>query len=151
MSQWPDYLVDGRRVTILPAKTITTALTGDTSGVGSASGVTIGTGVKYLGFQGVFTYGSGGTTAKLWIQTSFDGGTTWFDVGNMAFTTATLTKVGAVGAHIVAAAPATPTDATLADNTINNGLLGDRVRVKLTTTGTYAGGTTLKVDIVAKG
>jgi hypothetical protein len=151
MSQWPDYLVNGRKVTLLPAKTITTALTGDTSGYGAAAGVDLGYGLQYVGFQGVFTYGSGGTTAKAWIQTSFDNGTTWFDVANMAFTTATLTKVGAVSSRIVAAAPATPTDAALADNTINNGLLGNKIRVKLTTTGTYAGGTTLKIDIIAKG
>jgi len=32
-----------------------------------------------------------------------------------------------------------------------NGLLGDRVRVKVTTTGTYAGGTTLAIAMVTRG
>lgn len=136
---WADYQVNGRKILLLPTKTITTALTNDLSGLGGASGVNIGPGAAYLGFQGIFAWGSGGTTAKAWLQTSFDGGVTWFDIANMAFAVAILSKVGAVSSRIVAAAPATPTDATLADNTINNGLLGDRVRVKLTTTGTYAG------------
>jgi len=37
------------------------------------------------------------------------------------------------------------TDGTLADNTANQGMIGDRIRAKLITTGTYAGGTTMAV------
>lgn len=136
----------GRRINIA-SRTITTALTGDLTSTGGSAGISGLGGATYLGFTGVFTYGSGGTTAAAYIQTSFDGGTTWFDVANMAFTTTTLTKVGAITLSQAAAAPATPTDGTLASNTINQGLLGDRVRIKLTTTGTYAGGTTLKIDM----
>lgn len=102
-----------------------------------------------LGFQGTFTYTSGGTTCKAFLQTSFDGGVTWCDIACMAFTTASLKKVGCISPVIAAAAPATPTDGTLADNTINNGLLGDRVRVKVISTGTYAG-TTLTVTVVPR-
>jgi hypothetical protein len=131
-------------------KTITAAVTGVTTFTYGAVGLTGLGGARYVGFQGILTYGSGGTTVKAWLQTSFDNGVTWVDIANMAFTTATLTKVGAVSTSIAAAAPATPTDGSLADNTINNGLIGDRLRIKYTTTGTYAGGTTLKINAWAK-
>jgi len=39
--------------------------------------------------QGMFTYGSGGTSADAWVQTSFDGGLTWADVANFHFLLAT--------------------------------------------------------------
>jgi hypothetical protein len=39
------------------------------------------------------------------------------------------------------------TDGTLAANTAKDGVLGALWRVKYTTVGTYAGGTTLNVDI----
>jgi hypothetical protein len=141
----------GLKFTLLNPLTITTALTAYTAGTPyGASGFTNLGGARYVGFEAIFTYGSGGTTCKAWVQTSFDGGTTWLDVVNFAFTTASLNKVGAISAAIAAAAPATPTTQTLADNTMNNGLLGDRLRVVITTTGTYAGGTTLKIACVAK-
>lgn len=136
-------------VTLLPQTDITTALTAKV-----VEPVMLWTPPKhpaYVGLQGRFIYGSGGTTAKAWIQSSFDGGTTWFDVCNFAYTTATLTKVGSV--HLYPSAgvtPATPTDGTLADNTCNNGLIGDRLRVKLTTTGTYAGSTSLTITAVQR-
>ena len=104
--------------------------------------------VESITVQAAFTYGSGGTTTKAWVQSSVDGGTTWFDIANFAFTTSTATRLY----HLTAAAVtsiATPTDGTLADNTSVNGLLGDRFRVKLTTTGTYAA-TSLVVTAIAK-
>lgn len=136
----------GSHIALLPATTITTAVTGTTT-----TPVTRLAGMSYLMVKALFTYGSGGTTVKAWIQTSFDGGTTWVDVMNFAFTTASGDKVSAACIFIAPATQAaTPTDGTLADNTINQGTLGDRIRVKYTTTGTYAGGSSLKLDAVAK-
>lgn len=110
----------------------------------------LGAGCNYLGLTAVFTYvADSATSVKAWVQTSFDGGVTWNDIVNFAFTTSTLKKVAAVSTNI-AATHATPTDATLADNTINNGLLGDRVRVKLTTVGTYGAGTNLTITGFSK-
>lgn len=134
--------------TLLPATTISTAVNGlvtDRVFVGQ-----VPDGCTYLAAQASFLYGSGGTTAKAWIQTSLDGGLTWCDIMNFAFTTAAAAKVSAVGLRVALAAGVTPTDATLADNTILNGLLGDRLRVKYTTTGTYAGATSLKVTAVLR-
>lgn len=107
-------------------------------------------GANYIGFKATFTYvASSATSAKAYVQTSFDGGTTWFDIACFAFTTATLDKVAAVTTQ-VAATHATPADGALADNTVANGLIGGRLRVKFVSVGTYGAGTILKIDCFAK-
>lgn len=93
---------------------------------------------QYLALEARFTHSYGGTSAKVYLQTSLDDGASWIDIASLAFASATATKVSAVNASIALAAGGTPTDGTLTDNTILNGLLGDRIRVKLITTGTYA-------------
>jgi hypothetical protein len=125
----------------LLSETITAAVTGDTpDGTGIPSG-----GVDdALTIQAVFTYGSGGTTAKAWVQTSVDDGTTWVDIANFAFTTSSARRLYTLTRAAVTSI-ATPSDGTLADNTAVNGFLGTLYRVKLTTTGTYAGDTTLVI------
>ena len=91
-----------------------------------------------------FIYGSGGTNAKFWVQTSFDGGLTWADVVNFAFLVASLSKVAKiVPVNVV---PTDVTDATLADNTIGAAPPGFKWRVKYTTTGTYAGNTSIRIS-----
>ncbi len=148
---YSDFVRNGQRTTILPAKTITSALANDTSGSGGALGVTNLPGVRYVALQSTFVYGSGGTTAKLYLQTSFDGGVTWVDVISHAFATTTATKISAVGTGTAPASQGfSPTDGTLTDNTVNNGVLGDRVRVKLITVGTYAGATSIRADVLLK-
>lgn len=105
--------------------------------------------IESLTLQAVITVAGGGTTAKAWVQTSLDGGVTWVDIASFAFTTSTATRVY----HLTPAAVtsiATPTDGSLADNTAVNGLLGDRFRVKLTTTGTYTGASSLVITAIAK-
>lgn len=127
---------------MLATTTITTAVTA------SLSGTSIIRNARALVLQAVFTYGSGGTSAKAWVQTSIDGGTTWFDIASFAFTTSSATRVYSLDTTAVTTIY-TPTDATLTDNTVKNGLLGDRYRVKYTTTGTYAGDTTLSISATA--
>jgi len=107
-------------------------------------------GMGYMVAQAKFVYGSGGTSCKAYVQTSLDSGVTWVDIASFAFLLATATKVSAVTMQVALGAAVTPTDGTLADNTIVNGLLGDRLRIKYVVTGTYAG-STLEVDILAKG
>lgn len=123
-----------------------------------AAGTVIGTVVKGLAganalmVQGNFTYGSGGTTCKVYVQTSLDGGATWVDIACFAFTTSSARRLSAVNSYPSTAftANTTPGDAALTDNTVLNGLIGDMVRAKVVIVGTYAA-TTLAVDIVAKG
>lgn len=134
-------------INLLPATTITgaTTVTGDVF----VFGPRIPEGVS---FESIFAWGSGGTTAKTYLQTSLDGGLTWFDIASQAFATAIASKVSAVSTAIAPGTQAfTPTDGSLTDNTVNNGVLGDRIRVKLVTTGTYAGGTTMAVWVALRG
>lgn len=130
-------------IKLLPTTTITTAVTG-------ATGATfrVNPGTCSLTMLAKFDYGSNGTTAKFWVQTSVDG-STWTDIANFAFTTSDLNKVAAVNIF-VAHTHATPSDAALSDNTIANGYIGEYLRVKYTTTGTYAGGTTITISAVTK-
>lgn len=102
-------------------------------------------GARSLAVLANFAYGSGGTATKAYVQTSLDGGATWVDVMAFAFTTSAAKKISAVRDNIALAAAYTPTDGSLTDDTIKDGLLGDRIRVKLTTTGTYAGASSLKL------
>ena len=134
-----------RSIVIVPTTTISTAVTGVLS-----DEFPLQPNLKAFALQAVFLYGSGGTTVKAWIQTSLDAGVTWIDIANFAFTTSALRKVTAINPGIVAAAPATPTDGTLGDNLLVNGILGDRCRCKWTTTGTYAGATSLTITAVPR-
>lgn len=108
-------------------------------------------GARALCLEAIFTYGSGGTSAKAWVQTTLDGGTTWFDIASFAFTTSSAKKLSTV--HLTTAlTPATvPTDGTLTDDTILNGVLGNRLRIKFSSVGIYAGSTVLAINAVAKG
>jgi hypothetical protein len=123
---------------------ITTALTNEV--VATVTGLTDKNRVSLVA---AFTYGSSGTSAKVYIQTSIDGGTTWYDIACFAFTTATAVKYLSVSALTAVNADATPTTGTLTDDTSINGLLGDRIRMVVTSTGTYAGSTSLKLDYYA--
>ena len=125
--------------------TITTAVTGVAGSVftgndGGVGGVTI---------QANFTYGSGGTTAKVWVQTSLDKGATWIDAGYFSFTTASARQILNLRAGTSITTAATATDGPAA--AVVDGIIGPQWRAKLTTTGTYAGGTTLAVDIYLNG
>lgn len=130
---------------------ITTAVTGSviTDGT-SASGedqafidrLTDLTGVT---LQVRFAYGSSGTSAKVYVQTSLDQGTTWVDIYCATFTTSSATKIVNLSGFTAKTTAATPTDGSLSDDTCLDGVLGDRLRAKITTTGTYATNTTVSV------
>ena len=133
---------------LLWTKTITTAI----AAPGETQGVLTGlTNVDQVIVQGVFDYGSGGTTAKAWLQTSFDNGATWVDVVSLAFLLADATKISVLSANVAPASQAfAPADGALTDDAVVNGAIGDRLRVKVITTGTYAGSTTLKVWVTGR-
>ena len=126
----------------LVSETITTALT--TVIRGEVSGLH---GMRSLSIEANFVYVSGGTTAQAWVQTSLDGGANWIDIANFAFATTSLRKVHNLN-HSIAVLSYTPLDGTLTDNTVKDGIFGDMLRVKLTTVGTYAGGTTLDINAI---
>lgn len=123
---------------------ITTALTGVVSGEAGALYAMNG-----LDVEVDFVYGSAGTSVAVYIQTTLDN-TNWFDIMAFAFTTASARKAMAVVMEAVATPP-TLTDGTMTGDTSQTGLLGDRIRVKVTSVGTYAGDTTLNVRMAPKG
>jgi hypothetical protein len=137
--------VPGFRRKLIDALAITTAATTNGTPITGLSGI------DYVAVEAIFTYGSsGGTAAKVYVQTSLDGGTTWIDIISFAFATSTASKVSAVTTAIALAAAGTPGDGALADNTILSGLIGDQIRAKVVTTGTYVGTTLMNVYMVAK-
>lgn len=140
----------GLRFVLLPALTIGAAV-----GVTTTTPVTGLVGMNSLIVQCLFLYGAGGTNVNAYIQTSLDGGTTWFDVMNFLHTTAALTRANAVTMNVSnGASPFAPialTDGAMTSNTSTQGILGDRVRLKYVTTGTYTGLTSLAVTAIAKG
>lgn len=105
---------------------------------------------EYATIQAVLTYGSGGTTIKVYLQTSFDvdpsGPVTWRDVAALAFATASANKASAVNMFLAATAATAATDGTLTDDTVVNGFMGARWRIKVVVAGTYVS-SNLRVDV----
>jgi hypothetical protein len=101
--------------------------------------------------QGTFTYGSGGTSADAYVQTSLDGGTTWIDVADFHFTTASARFAYNLNSSTSVTTEYTPSDGSLSANTAKDGIVGPLWRVKYTTVGTYAASTKLRVDMFANG
>lgn len=123
----------------------------------AAAGTVTGDAVSGFGYatsvalQAKFAYGAGGTAVKAYVQTSLDQGVTWFDIACFAFTTSAATKVSSITTRIAPASQAfAPTDVTLTDNTIIQGVIGDQLRCKYVSTGTYTGTTHLTVTAVSK-
>ncbi|MFO0271358.1 MAG: hypothetical protein ACK53W_12590 [Gemmatimonadota bacterium] len=87
--------------------------------------------------------GGGGTTIVR-VQTSLDEGGNWFDVARFDFTTSSANKYGCVDAR-VATVPTAIAALGTAD-TKRDGLLGDRLRIEVTTSGTvYTQGSSISV------
>lgn len=110
-------------------------------------------GVTYLAVESQLVVGSAGGTLDVYVQTSLDRGLTWIDILNHHFTTSTAKTVSTVvlPPQTAFTANTAPTDGTLTNNTVLNGLFGDRIRVKYVSAGTaYGANTTLRVDAVLK-
>lgn len=122
----------------------------------SAAGTQVGDwvtgldGVLALSIQTRLAWGSGGTSAKLYIQTSLDQGTTPIDIACIVFGTSSETEVINLSGLTPKTTQVQPSDGALTDDTCVDGILGDRIRAKLVTLGTYAGSTLLSVRAVAR-
>ncbi|MER9471086.1 hypothetical protein [Mesorhizobium sp. M0520] len=90
--------------------------------------------------------GTAGTSIVALVQTSLDGGATWFDVARFDFANTAGVKYanlsGTVSKAIIAYA-------ALAAEGVNDGLVGDQFRAVITSVGTYTN-TTLSVRIEAR-
>ncbi len=93
--------------------------------------------------QANFTYGSGGTTCKVDVETSLDQGLSWVPIARFAFLLASAEKLFNLSGLTPKTTAVTP--ATLSDDSVVDGILGDRLRCRITSTGTYAGNTSVSV------
>lgn len=99
--------------------------------------------IKAACLQCNFNYGSGGTSTKIVVETSFDQSLTWVEVARFAFTTASAEKIINLSALTPKLAAYTPI--ALTDDTAVDGILGDRWRARKIVVGTYAGNTSVSV------
>lgn len=145
--------MNGAGIKNLGDRTITTALTDQVITEGSLNG----TNVAYIGnlagmvsatLYAEFQYGSGGTTCAVIVQTSVNQGDDWIDICRFDFTTANAQKHATVGVF-ANAAPASL--AALASEGKLDHVLGDRLRAKVTSTGTYAGNTSVAIRAAVRG
>lgn len=128
-------------------------ITGGTFSLGDfsigAAGSQTGEAVTDLGGMSAVTlsarlaYGSGGTSCHAIVDTSLDQGVTWFEVARFDFTTAGAQKAMTVSGLTPRLAPLSA--AALMADTAVDGTLGDRLRARVVSTGTYAGSTVLSV------
>lgn len=130
------------------ANLLTTTLTTAVSATAGAV-LTLPRAPRNLTAQANFTYGSGGTNATAYLQTTLDNGLTWTDIACFQFTTASARKIVNLSAQTAVTTAVSPTDGSMTANTAQDGILGPRFRVKYASTGTYAGSTTLTVNIEA--
>lgn len=131
---------------------ITAALTDELVTESSLSGVAtsyIGNlaGMTSLTVWANFNFGATGTTTAAIIQTSLDQGTTWIDIIRFDFTTADRKAHATVG--VFSAGAVTTLAALSAEGKLDN-VLGDRIRAKVTTTGTHSGNTSLALRAVVR-
>lgn len=126
-------------------ETITTAQTASTK-----TAVTGLARAKALAIYVNFDYGSGGTTVDAYVQTSFDGGTTWIDIAQFSGTTSDAKRLYNLSALTAVTSIYTPSEGAMTANTCKDGLIGDQLRVKFTSVGTYAGSTTFGVYAVLR-
>lgn len=89
----------------------------------------------------------GGTAVDLWVQTSIDQGVTWIDIAHFSWAAASVVVAVNVSGLVSITAPVAITDGGLAVNSVREGILGDRYRTKITSIGTYAGGTRATVNV----
>ena len=100
---------------------------------------------RYIAALAKFVRTSGGTSLDAWLQTSLDGGDTYFDIMHFGFTLSTASKMKAFVAKEQA------TDLVPGDGVLTSGaivaILGNAYRWKYTTVGAYVGNLALSFNI----
>ncbi len=94
--------------------------------------------------------GAGGAKINVYIQSSIDQGQSWFDVANVAFANTPGVQLLNLSGLDKLSTPTAPSNLTLADNTVLDGPLGDRLQAVVISTGTYASGTLVSARGVAR-
>ncbi len=107
-------------------------------------------GANAVSLQVRLSGGASGTKINVYLQTTLDQGQSFFDVANIAFANTPGVQVVNLSALDKLTTVTAPTDGGLADNTVLDGVLGDQLRAKVISTGTYTGGTLVSVRGVAR-
>ena len=81
------------------------------------------------------------------MQTSFNGGQTWVDVAEFHLTTASEEYLYNLSSLTPVTTEYSATNGSLSSNTCKDGLIGPLLRVAYKSSGTYAGSTTLQIDV----
>ena len=108
----------------------------DTAGSQIGNAVTDLQGIEALAIFGHLSAAAAasGSDVTVFIQTSFASGA-WYDVACIVFGSATIARAANVSS--AGAAPATLTDQAMADNTVLNGPIGDRLRAVVVVEGDF--------------
>jgi hypothetical protein len=117
----------------------------------TAAGTQTGDGVALDGLLALtvharFAWGSGGTSCKLYLQSSIDGGNIWADFACIVFGVATENAILNFSKLTPKLTQVALTDGAMADDTAVDGMIAALVRCKIVTVGTYANSTTLTVS-----
>ncbi|MGH8598292.1 MAG: hypothetical protein ACREXT_16695 [Gammaproteobacteria bacterium] len=102
-------------------------------------------GLTAVSLQAQFLYGSGGAACTVYIQTSVDQGQTAIDIAAIQFTTTSGTQVVNLSGLTPVTTPYAPLQQALAANSTKDGILGDRLRAVVVSTGTYGSSTLLNL------
>jgi len=124
-------------IPISAAATVVTTATTALDGMASAT------------FEVSLAYGSGGTKIQAYIETCIDGNT-WIDIACVTFTTGGGSKIVNLSGLTPKTTAISPTDGALPDDTCVDGVLGNQLRVKVISTGVYAGNTVLSVSAAVR-
>lgn len=126
---------------------LSTPVAGTAIGAGTGAVLNMA-GVRHATFEAALSaVGTNGTSAKAWLQTSFDQGSSWFDIACAALGGTSGRVVHGIDFGVTKQNAAL-TDGTLADNTVIEGIVGDRFRWKVTTTGTFGAGSVLSGRVI---
>lgn len=122
------------------------------AGAGTQTGTPVANlqGMVGLSCKVQFYYGSGGTQANVYIQTSLDTGNSWLDLANIQFTTANGVEAINLSGLNGVTTPTAPSNLGLTANTTFNGPMGDRLQAVVVSTGTYGGNTAAAVNCVVR-
>lgn len=101
---------------------------------------------NYVAIQSNLTYGAGGTSIRVYLQTTQDDGSTWQDTVNQTFLLASARKTSAVNKYVAAAPSVAASDGALADDSVSNGFVGRKWRVKIVVVGAYTT-SNIRVDV----
>lgn len=112
---------------------ITTALSAQ-----AQTAITALDGVTAVTLEANWAYGSGGTSVVAVVQVTLDGGTNWRDVARFDFSTASAVKVANLSGLT---AKGVTSYAALGSEGVLDGVLGNQMRVVLTSVGAFSNST----------